>query len=457
MSSKIFKEDNMIAYLEEMLTSFRPAFHRHATFVWFVIVFIGFLVRTDDYGVSSIVRALWLVPTCYPCILHFFHSFAYTTTTLIQYWWQWLKKTNAFFLIDEKMVLIGDHTKNVKDGRKIPAVTTLYQDSETGSKPSFFRGHQWGYIGVLIKSAERFFSTPLWAEIHNTSLKESMAVRIVAMAIEISAYFAKQAILVLDGFFSIGPVFLSAKQNILILTKAKKNITAYKKPEKKTIKKRGRPAMYGEKLILMKLFDSASYTFKTMETLIYDKTETIRYLTIDLIWKPIKDTLRFFLIESSYGRMILMTNDFSLTVDKAILLYCNRVTIEIFFNVLKNLLGGLKYHFWSKYLSASSRRPLKNKKETPVSSNQEKTKNTLTAIEKFVLIQLIVVGTMQLLSIKFSKEIFEKSDCWLRTSSSFIPSLFITRIVLMNIVFSNLISFLKNPILQLIMAKQKKC
>jgi len=445
----------MFKYLEEMLTSFRPAFRRNATFIWFVVVFIGFLVRTDNYGVSSIVRALWLIPTCYPSLLHFFHSSAYTTNTLMQYWWQWLKKANVFFLVDEKMVLIGDHTKNVKDGRKIPAVTTLHQDSETGSKPSFFRGHQWGCITVLIKSAEKIFSTPLWAEIHNT-LEQSMAVRIVAMAIEISNYFRRKSILVLDAFFAIGPVFLAAKQNILILTKAKKNITAYEKPEKKIIKKRGRPAMYGKKLILMELFDSSRYTFKTMKTLIYDKTETIRYLTVDLLWKPIKGTLRFFLIESSHGSMILMTNDFALTVEKAIQLYCPRFTIEIFFDALKNLFGGLKYHFWSKYLSASSRRPLKNKKESPVSMNQEKTKNTLATIEKFVLIQIIAVGTLQLLSIKFPKEIFEKSDCWMRTFSGFIPSLFITRIALMNIIFSNLISFVKNPIMQLIIAKQKR-
>lgn len=140
-----------------------------------------------------------------------------------------------------------------------------------------------------------------------------------------------------------------------------------------------------------------------------------------------------------------------MTIEKAVQLYCNRVTIENFFDILKNLLGGLKYHFWSKYLQPVSRRPLKN-----LSINPEKTQNRLTAIEKFVFIQIIVVGTMQLLSMKFPKEICKKSNCWLRTSCGFIPSLFITRIVLMNIISNNLISFVKNPIMQFFIAKQKK-
>jgi len=31
----------------------------------------------------------------------------------------------------------------------MPGVTTLHQDSETSSKPSFFRGHHWGCLSLL--------------------------------------------------------------------------------------------------------------------------------------------------------------------------------------------------------------------------------------------------------------------------------------------------------------------
>ena len=41
-----------------LLTALRPAFSRKATYCWFVVVFVGFIVRYDTLGVTSIVRAL---------------------------------------------------------------------------------------------------------------------------------------------------------------------------------------------------------------------------------------------------------------------------------------------------------------------------------------------------------------------------------------------------------------
>ena len=129
----------MTDYLERFLREMRPAFSRQATFHWFVIVLIGFLVRSDTLGVSSIVRALFLPPHSYACLLHFFHSTAWDVQSLMTYWWVWLSHEPLAYRVGERMVLIADHTKTPKDGRKIPAVTTLHQESETASKPSFFR------------------------------------------------------------------------------------------------------------------------------------------------------------------------------------------------------------------------------------------------------------------------------------------------------------------------------
>ena len=49
----------MHEYMENLLKAMRPAFSRQKTFTWFVIVFVGFVMRNDTFGVSSIVRALW--------------------------------------------------------------------------------------------------------------------------------------------------------------------------------------------------------------------------------------------------------------------------------------------------------------------------------------------------------------------------------------------------------------
>ena len=61
----------MLKELERFLLFMRPAFSRQATYCWFVIVFVGFILRNDTFGVSSIVRALTLTPESYLCLVHF--------------------------------------------------------------------------------------------------------------------------------------------------------------------------------------------------------------------------------------------------------------------------------------------------------------------------------------------------------------------------------------------------
>ena len=58
----------------ELVRQLRGACTRSRTFLWMVVCLMGMTVRTDLMGVSSIVRALGLVPSCYGRILDFFHS-----------------------------------------------------------------------------------------------------------------------------------------------------------------------------------------------------------------------------------------------------------------------------------------------------------------------------------------------------------------------------------------------
>jgi len=463
----------MLKELKSFLLFMRPAFSRRATYCWFVVVFVGFILRTDNFGVSSIVRALYLPSESYTCLLHFFHSSAWDVETIMAIWWQWLVKKNVAHRINNRLVLIGDHTKTPKDGRKIPAVTTLHQDSETGSKPSYFRGHHWGCIGILMQACDKYFAVPLWANIQEglTLLAGSdekrllpKTVQIVEMAKRTAIAMSAKSYLVLDAYFAVGSVFLaaSAKLNgisnfVHILVRAKKNVVAYGKPPKKDPHKRGPAKKYGKKLKLMTLFGSKAkcYTFQTIDADIYGHSENIRFLVLDLLWKPVKGMLRFILVETSRGRIILITSDFNLDAVTAIQLYCRRVTIETMFDTLKNTLGAMAYHFWSQYLSRASRKPKKQKDQEQKSTNPTQTKNTLAAIEKFVNVQLLVLGMLQLIAKQFPAEVKTKANCWLRTVSSKTPSEFVTRTALANMLKNNLYGFAKDWITQLIQQKQK--
>jgi len=461
----------MIDMLKQFLIFMRPAFARRATFVWFVIVFVGLVIRDDHFGVSSIIRALTLAPQHYPSLLHFFHSSAWNVEGLLALWWAWLGQHRVAYLVGGRMVLVGDHTKTPKDGRKIPAVTTLHQDSETASKPSFFRGHHWGCLGLVVKASDKYFATPLWANIQEgletvtRSKLRPLTTWIVAMGQCVAAAMDQPAYLVLDAYFAVGSVFLLAaeiKQGVQnavhIVTRAKKNIVAYvpARPPKKP--KRGRPKVYGKKLKLAQLFDSKAkaYQFQTAQAMVYERRETVKYLVLDLLWKPVKGMLRFVLVESSRGRMILITSDLSLDPLLVLELYCRRTTVETMFDTLKHTLGAMAYHFWSRYLTPASRRPKKQQSQKQRTSRPAKTKNTFSAIEKFVNIQLLVLGMLQLIAKTYPAQVNKAAHCWLRTVSSSIPSEFVTRMALRHVLIRNLYGFGKDWIVRLIREKQER-
>ena len=313
---------------------------------------------------------------------------------------------------------------------------------------------------MLVETGKTYFATPLWAEIHRDALEESTTTRIITIAAQIAEAMARDAYLVLDAYFAVGPVFIAAANmagRVHILTRAKKNVVAYRQATQPEKRGSGRPRKYGEKLKLMTLFDSWSSKFQTAHAKVYDKWEEVRYLTLDLLWKPTRGLLRFILIETSRGRMILITSDFNLEAMDALKLYCRRVGIETMFDVLKNRLGGLCYHFWSKYLERASRRPSRKDKTKRTSSRPEKTQNTLAAIEKFVVVQLLVLGALQLIARRFGSDVYAKARCWLRTPGGEVPSEFVTRMALANVIRKNLFSLAKDWITQLILGKQETC
>lgn len=448
----------MAALLVECLLFLRPAFSRRAAFVWFVVVFAGIVLRADTLGVTSIVRALSLQPGCYPSLLHFFHSTAWDASGLMARWLGWVMSRNVSSLVNGRAVLIGDHTKTPKDGRRIPAVTTLHQESETASKPSFFRGHHWGCLGLLVTAGKKRFAVPISAEIQEGTQSLNGAdtpktIRIVEMARRFVERTGRAAYLVLDAYFAVGPVFLAAAgaigdvaHQVYILTRAKNNVVAYVPAPPPKAGTRGPKPKYGKKLKLVKLFDSRPGRFQSARAEVYGSLETVRFLVLDLMWKPVKGKIRFILVETSRGRLILMSSDLHLDPLVAVQLYCHRVAIETLFDTLKNLMGGMRYHFWSSYLPPASRRPAKNKKTARVSLRPDKTRTTLAAIEKFVALHLLVVGILQLLAVLCPEEIKSHARCWLRTVSSDIPSEFVTRTALANAIRNNLCGFVSGLI-----------
>ncbi len=431
---------------------------------------MGVVTRMDTYGASSFVRALGLVPDSYLCVLHFFHSDAWSVEGLMRLWWQWLGREQVHWELNGRLVFTGDHTKTPKDARKMPAVTTMHQDSETASKPSFFRGHHWGCIAMITHVKDRFFSTPLWAAVHEgldtmggpSEKQVPKTVRIVHMAQRVAQVMGQNVYLVLDAYFSVGTVFLAAatlsgEESTLvhILTRAKKNVVAHLPAPPKNPHIPGPKPLYGEKLKLYDLFELWQDQFTTATTRVYGQSVNVRYYSANLLWKPVKGYLRFFWFDTPRGMLVLMTSDLSLLPLDTLEIYCRRTTIETLFNTLKNVLAGMTYHFWSKYLKRVSRRPFRNQEKKRSSAKLPATIKTLVAIEKYVNLHFLAIGMLQLIAMHFSHEVKKIACCWMRTEPKDIPSEFIVKIALTNMMKNNNTVFGKSTIMQLIRTKQQ--
>ena len=150
----------------QLLHSFRYLFARHATWVTFCLVILGLLGTHHLEGVSAVCRFWQLGEPDYHRLLHFFHSSAWSLNVLVTHWSQLVLSQQVAVPVAGRVVLVGDHTYVVKDARRMPGVVTLHQDSQTQSKPSYFRGHQWGVIGLLVGSLSQAFCLPLDARLH---------------------------------------------------------------------------------------------------------------------------------------------------------------------------------------------------------------------------------------------------------------------------------------------------
>lgn len=248
-------------YLYHMLGTFRPLFSRHTPWVLFCVVVLGFIGTPHLEGLSSLCRFWFMDEADYHRLLHFFHSSAWGLDDLVAHWSHLVMTQPVAIRGQGRAVLIGDHTAVVKDARRMPGVVSLYQDSETQSKPACYRGHYWGVVGLLVGSLAEAFCLPLEARLHqgfahldphepSTTDRDTQGVRLVHMALDFVKRTGIESILVVDAFFAIAAVFEVAhsmwsialqQPALIILTRAKKNYVAYLDPPVPTTPVCGRP------------------------------------------------------------------------------------------------------------------------------------------------------------------------------------------------------------------------
>ena len=428
----------MLNFIENVLRHFESCFSRKAAFCWFVTITIGLMLRSDRLGVTSVIRDLALNPDCYDSMLHFFRASSWSLVDIRERWFSAVRKYAPLYVEGDFHILVGDGVKQSKEGRRMPGVKKLFQESENSAKPEYIHGHMFGGLGILAGSIRNWACIPLSIRLHDglqaarewKGASVSAASHVVQMVED--AYRAAltfgDSLLLLDRYFLTVPALeklntLNSSGSVCmeIVTKAKKSCTAFEKPGPRRTG-RGRPPKKGAAVHLMELFISRKEQFQEAEMELYGKRESIRYYCIDLLWgQKLYQELRFVLVEMNGIQSILASTSLALDPLSVIRLYSYRFRIECTFRELKQQVGAFCYHFWSKYMPKLS---YYQKKREPAplervkdERSREKILEAVRAIEMHMALSCIAMGILQSLSIRFIGKVSSSQIRYQRTPS----------------------------------------
>jgi hypothetical protein len=415
------REVVLIPQIETIVVRFRRAFSRQATFEWFVLIVFAMLFRLEAAGVTSFVRALGLSPLEYRNLLHFFHSSATSTRTLSQIWVEIALELAPAVRLKGRPVMLADSIKVAKEGRKMPAVKWLHQESENNTKPPFIRGHYWGGLALLVRRGAQLFGLPIRFEIQD-GIKSSPSEKVSLvgkMAWMIQGVLSEATYVISDAYFPsrqfIGTLLQAGHHLIARVRSTTVGHRPFEAKASSRKRRRGRPRKYGKKVVLEDLFER-SYLFTTARKLLYIERRVASYYAIDLFWNHVPSLVRFVLtIYDNGARRILLSTDTSLSPEEIIEAYSWRFKIEVSFKTMVHLVGAFAYHFWLMAMAPSRRRAKDMYLHRTTEKMRRSVKRKIEAYERFVTIGAVAVGLFQLLSLNHADYIRKLFPIWLRT------------------------------------------
>ena len=467
-------------YINDILLQFRDCFSREATFLWFLIVVVGLMTRSDHLGVSSIIRELLIDPKKYPSLIHFFHSTAWTLKRLQNKWIDIIRHSGYLFRLQGFIVLIGDGVKQAKESRRMPGVKKLHQESEDSSKAEYIRGHFFGGIGVLVGNLKKLFCLPLSLTLQDgnetilewegSEYKEDSHVRrLVREACNIAQALNEECLLLLDRFFLTQPALEAIKEAaakfggkwpLILITRPKSNYTAWFKPDTQTAaapegadgtnaeteknskpKRRRKPKAakdgdkpkvekppLGEKVKIMDIFKLKATEFTKATLTLYGESEEVSLFCVNLLWgRDLYQELRFVFVDWDGVKSVFVSTALNMDPRKIAELYCYRFKIETFFRAFKQSMAGFGYHFWTRRMPAFNIFATAEAMEAKIKAvtakiSKDSIISTYHAIEGFVMFACIAMGIIQLCSLRFANEINNNERRWMRTSNNGVPA-----------------------------------
>ncbi len=407
----------------------RAACSRSRSFLWLLAALAGISIRSDLLGVTSIVRALGLGGHCYDRLLDFFHSKAVDPDALCRCWVKTVfARMPGIHRVNGRPVLLGDGIKIPKRGRKMPAVKLLHQVSESNTKPEYILGHSIQAVSVLVSAASTFFAVPLSARIHEGLVFSNRDQRTLPkkfLSLVEALGIAEPVYLVADAYYACHTMALGLIQaGSHLISRLRKNSVAFEPiPSTEAKRKRGRPRLYGRKIRLFTLFEKSDDRWTTVASPVYgEKDVLIRYLCLDLLWRPIRRPARFVLVEHpDRGRILFLCKDLSLNPLEIIRLYGLRFKIELSFKQAVRTLGAYGYHFWMKTMDKIGSRSGDQYLHRKTDQYRDAIRRKLAAYHRYIQIALISQGVLQCIATTTPALVWSSFGSWLCTIRPGIP------------------------------------
>ena len=409
----------------------RPACSRMSTFVWMIFSLIGMCARTTDQaGVTSYMRVLGFYGKAYNRLLGLFHSSALDLDRITALWLKLCLQLFGPVTVGPRLVCLADGLKAPKEGRKMPGVKRLHQESGNNTKPEFIMGHSFQAISLLVQGpGKHAAAVPLVSRIHEGvvfSNRDSRTLldKLAALLLSVAKIWDRKILLVADAYYASGGLMAELLDHgHHLLTRARGNAVAYLPPHSsKSRRRRGRPRLYGKKVRLKDLAAEDS-KFKSAPSPVYgDSQVTLRYRSIDLIWKSAARLVRFVIVHHpKRGTIFLLSTDLTLEPLQMIQLYGFRFKIELGFRQALHVLGAYAYHFWMSEMDPIRRGQGDQHLHRASESYRKAIVRKLNAYHRHVQLGCVAQGLLQHLAINHSDLVWDHMREWFRTINRKLP------------------------------------